>query len=286
MIFKDRTVILTGGSAGVGAAAARLFADAGANLMLVARSKKNLEAIADPLREKTEVRTLAMDVADADACADLVKKTNFEFGGIDILVNNAGAHHRGNLESVEAADLARMIDVNLRAPIVLIRLVLPYLRDAGGGAIVNVGSLAGRTPVPGSAVYAAGKAGLRSLTYSLADELIGSGIKVAVVSPGPIDTGFIMNDIDRVSDLTFSQPLSSAEAVAQAILDLCGNRQTEQSMPAVSGVLTAVTYLMPWAGRLARPALERRGAAVKRRLKAEARKAAAAVKEKAARQGE
>ena len=286
MIFKDKTVILTGGSAGVGAAAARLFADAGANLMLVARSKKNLEAIAEELRDRAEVKTFAMDVADADACADLVKKTNFEFGGIDVLVNNAGAHHRGSFESVETPDLARMIDVNLKAPIVLMRLVLPYLREAGGGAIVNVGSLAGRTPVPGSAVYAASKAGLRSMTYSLADELIDSGIKIAIVSPGPIDTGFIMSDIDRVSDLTFSQPLSSAEAVAQAILDLCGNRQTEQSMPAMSGVLTAVTYLMPWVGRLVRPALERKGAAVKRRLRTAARKAAAEEKEQAARQGE
>lgn len=271
MIFKDKTVIVTGGSEGVGAAAARLFADAGANLMLVARTKKNLDAIAEELRDRSRVETFAMDVADADSCADLFKKTNFEFGRIDVLVNNAGFHQRGPVDAVSPADLGRMIDVNLKAPIMLARIAIPFLRDAGGGAIINVGSLAGRTPVPKSATYAASKAGLRSFTYSLADELHDQNIKVALVSPGPIDTGFIMSDIGRVSDLTFSQPISTAEEVAQAILDLCSNNQTEQSMPRISGVLTTLTYLMPWLGRSLRPMLERRGARVKRELKRKAR---------------
>lgn len=267
MIFKDKTVIVTGGSEGVGAAAARQFAEAGANLLLVARSKKNLESLATELRDKSRVEIFAMDVSDADACVDLFKKANFEFGRIDVLVNNAGYHQRGQFDSVDAADLGKMIDVNLRAPIVLTRLVMPYMREAGGGAIINVGSLAGRTPVPGSVTYAASKAGLRSLTYSLREELDGTDIKVALVSPGPIDTGFIMSDIDKVSDLTFSQPLSTADEVAQVILDLCGNRQVEVSMPWSSGVLTTFSYLMPWLGRWLRPMLERRGANVKAKLK-------------------
>ena len=163
MIFKEKTVIITGGSEGVGAAAARMFAEAGANLLLVARNKKNLEAIAEELRDKTRVEIFAMDVSDADACVDLFKKANFEFGRIDVLVNNAGYHQRGPFTTVDANDLGKMIDVNLKAPIVLTRLALPYMEDEGG-AIINVGSLAGKTPVPNSATYAASKAGLRSLT--------------------------------------------------------------------------------------------------------------------------
>jgi len=271
MIFKDKTVILTGGSEGVGAAAARLFAQAGANLMLVARNRKNLEAIAAELRDKARVAIFPMDVSDADACVDLVKKTLYEFGRIDVLVNNAGFHARGDAESVTADDLARTIDVNLRAPIVLMRLVLPHIRESGGGAIINVASLAGRTPVPGSAAYSASKFGLRAFTFSLAEEIRDSGIKLAVVSPGPITTQFILADIDTTSDLTFSQPLSSAEEVGQAILDLCGNKQREQAMPAISGVLTTLSYLMPWLGRALRPALERKGSRVKKELKAKAR---------------
>ncbi len=273
MIFKDKTVIVTGGSEGVGAAAARKFADAGSNLVLVARSKKKLEAIAAELRDKTSVEIFPMDVRDEDACQNLFKKAAFEFGRVDILVNNAGYHERGPVAKVSAEDLAMIIDVNLRAPIVLTRIALPYLEEADGGAIINVGSLAGRAPIPGSASYAASKAGLRAFTYAIAEEMADSNIKFAVVSPGPIDTGFIMSDIDDVSDITFSQPISTADEVAQAILDLCGNAQREQSMPAISGALTTVMYLMPWLGKWVRPMLERKGARVKRELKA--RRAAA-----------
>lgn len=272
MIFQDKTVIITGGSEGVGAATARQFAEAGANLMLVARNKKNLEKVAEELRDKTRVEIFAMDVSDADACVDVFKKTEFEFGRVDILINNAGYHERGFAETVDATDLGKMIDVNLKAPIMLSRIALPYMREAGGGAIINVGSLAGRTPVPGSATYAASKAGLRSFTYSMHEELRESGIRIGVVSPGPIDTGFIMSDVDIVSDLTFSQPISTADEVAQAILDLCGNNHREKSMPQISGILTMLTYLMPWLGRLARPVLERKGARVKQKLKAQATK--------------
>ena len=275
MIFKDKTVIVTGGSEGVGAATARLFADAGANLMLVARNRKNLEAVAAELRDRARVEIFPMDVSDADSCVDLFKKTLFEFGRIDILVNNAGYHARGNVESVTADELARTIDVNLRAPIMLTRLALPHIRDAGSGAIINVASLAGRTPVPGSAAYSASKFGLRAFTFALAEEIRDSGIKLAVVSPGPISTQFILADIDKTSDLTFSQPMSTAEEVAQAILDLCGNNQREQAMPAISGVLTTVSYLMPWLGRLLRPTLERKGNRVKKELKAKAKAARA-----------
>lgn len=267
MIFRGRTVIVTGASAGVGAATARKFADAGANLVLVARGAENLEAVANDLRERTRVESVAMDVADTRACVELLRKASADFGRIDVLVNNAGCHVRGPAAAVSPEDIARMIDVNLKAPLMLTRLALPHLLANRGGAIINVGSLAGRLPVPGSATYSASKCGLRAFTYAIAEEMRESGIKFAVVSPGPIDTGFIMDDIDTVSDLTMSQPLSTAEDVAQAILDLCGNQQRELAMPAMSGVLTTLSYLFPWLGRQMRPMLERRGQRVKAELK-------------------
>ena len=275
MIFKDKTVIITGGSEGVGAATARLFAEAGANLMLVARNRKNLEASAEELREKSHVEIFAMDVSDADACVDVFKKAKFEFGRVDILVNNAGYHARGNVEAAEPAELARMVDVNLRAPILLTRVALPYLRESGEGAIINVGSLAGRVVYPGAATYSATKAGLRSFTLALAEELRGSAIKIGLVSPGPISTAFIMQDMDAVSDITFSQPMSSAEQVAQSVLDICGNNILDEAIPKRSGILATVIGLMPWLGRLLRPSLERKGQRVKKALKAEAKARAA-----------
>jgi len=275
MIFKDKTVIITGGSEGIGAATARMFAEAGANLMLVARNKKNLEAVAEELRDKTKVEIFAMDVSDADACIDVFKKAKFEFGRVDILVNNAGYNARGLVEEVGATELAKVVDVNLRAPIVLSRIALPYLRESAEGAIINVGSLAGRVIYPGAAVYSASKAGLRSFSLALSEELRGTGIKIGLISPGPVSTAFIMDDMDKVSDITFSQPMSSAEEIAQIVLDLCGNNIREEAVPKRSGVLTTVIGLVPWLGRLLRPRLERKGQRMKKQLKAEARAAAA-----------
>lgn len=266
--FNNKTVIVTGGSEGVGAAVARRFADASANLVLVARNQDNLERVAEELRPKTRVRIVAMDVADTDACVSLFEKAEQEFGNIHVLVNNAGYHERGPVEKIATAGLGRMIDVNLKAPIVLCRIAIPYLRKAGGGAIVNVASLAGRTPVMGAATYSASKFGLRAFTFALGDELAGSGIKVAAVSPGPVDTGFIMSNIDLVADITFSQPLSTADEVAQVVMDLAVNDKRERSMPPASGLLTTLSYLFPRLGRWLRPALLRRGRRVKQRIKA------------------
>ncbi len=270
--FKDKTVIITGGSAGVGAATARKFAEYGANLVLVARSKRNLDRIAEELRGKTRVEIVAMDVSDTDACVNLFKKAEFEFGNINILINNAGYHERGPVESVSVEDLSSMIDVNLKAPIIMCKLAIKYLKQAGGGAIINVASLAGRTPVPLAATYSATKFGLRAFTFALGEELRGSDIKIAAVSPGPIDPGFIMANIDDVTDVTFSQPMSTAEEVAQEILNLTANTKRERSMPPISGLLTTTMYLFPWLGRLVLPLMIRKGRNVKRKLKAQMRR--------------
>ena len=267
MDFKGKTVVITGGSEGVGGATAHAFADAGANLVLAARTRKNLEDVAEELRDKTRVEIFAMDVADTVACSDLLKKAQFEFGSVHVLVNNAGYHQRGPVLTVDSGDLAAMIDVNLRGPIVLSRLAIPMIKEAGEGAIINVASLAGRTPVPGAATYSASKFGMRAFTFALAEELRDTNIKVAAVSPGPIDTGFIMANIDNVTDLTFSQPISTAEEVAQEILNLCSNNKLERSMPPLSGLLTMATYLWPAIGRVMRPLLEKKGQRVKRKLK-------------------
>ena len=204
-----------------------------------------------------------MDVTDADVCVDVFKKAAFEFGHVDVLVNNAGFHARGPVRDVEPADLGRIIDVNLKAPI-----TLPG-GGSTGGAIINVASLHGKLASAGASTYSASKFGLRIFTLALNQELDGTNIKAAVVSPGPVDTGFIMQHLDEVDDIVFSQPMSTAEEVAQCILDLCGNNVREQDMPVSSGILATAAYLMPWIARFIRPALERKGAKVKARLKAE-----------------
>lgn len=265
--LKGITVVITGASMGVGAATARAFFQRGANLVLVARGRDGLETLANALGDPDRIAIEAQDVTDIAAFTRLLERSEQRFGSIDVLVNNAGFHARGPVESITADDIGRMIDVNLKAPMQLTRLSLPYLSKSPSAAVIQVASLAGRTPVPGSASYSASKFGLRAFSLALAEEMGDSGIKFACVSPGPIDTGFIMDDIDAVSDLTFSQPIVTAEQVAEEIVTLVGDGRRDAPMPRLSGYLTTLTYLFPGLGRAVRPMLERKGRRTKDRLK-------------------
>ena len=257
--FENKTVIITGASAGVGAACARLFAHHKAKLVLVARGEATLNIIADELRSQCEVLTVVMNVANNDDCLTLLEKAEATFGAVHVLINNAGMHARGNLETVAPLDVAAMVDINLRAPLLLSSAAIPYLQRAGEGAIVNVGSLAGRAPLQGAATYSATKAGLRAFSYALADELRDSGISVGSVSPGPIDTGFIMDEIDEVEDIVFSQPMSTAQQVAEGIMAVASGDEVEVVLPAASAKLTHISYLFPNLRRRLRPKLYEQG---------------------------
>ena len=259
MNFDGKTVIITGASAGVGAACARAFASLKANLVLVARGQEGLNVISDELSEYCKILTVAMDVADTDGCITLLEKANKEFGQIDVLVNNAGMHSRGDLESVDAIDVGAMVDINLRAPFILSCAAIPYLKKSVSGAIVMVGSLAGMAPLQGAATYSGTKSGLRAFTYAISDELRDTGIHVGLVSPGPIDTGFIMTEIDKVEDIVFSQPMSNTKEVADAIVRIAKGDAVEITMPASSGKLVTLSYLFPALRRLLRPALYKKG---------------------------
>ncbi|MDG1311243.1 MAG: SDR family NAD(P)-dependent oxidoreductase [Porticoccaceae bacterium] len=258
--FAGKTVVVTGASAGVGAACARAFAGQNAKLVLVARGRTGLNNMAKELRgNRCEVLTVAMDVSSTEECLKLLKKAEAKFGSVDVVINNAGMHSRGDLESVDPNDVASMVDINLRAPMVLSCAAIPFLRRAGAGAIVNIGSLAGRTPLQGAATYSGTKAGLRAFTYALADELKEANINVGVVSPGPVDTGFIMDEIDQVEDIVFSQPMSSAEQVAEAVVAIASGKETEISMPSFGARMTTLSYLFPGLRRRLRPKLYEQG---------------------------
>lgn len=257
--FEHKTIIITGASAGVGAACARAFAAQNAKLVLVARGETKLQTIAEELRAQCEVLTVVMDVASNEDCLALLNKAETAFGAVHIIINNAGMHSRGDLEKIEPRDVAAMVDINLRAPLLLSCAAIPYLRRGGSGAIVNIGSLAGRAPLQGAATYSATKAGLRAFSHALADELRDTGIAVGVVSPGPIDTGFIMDEIDAVEDIVFSQPMSSTEQVAEAVLKVAAGEETEIVLPASSAKLTHLSYLFPRLRRLLRPKLYAQG---------------------------
>jgi len=259
MEIAGKTVLVTGGSAGVGFATAQRFLQFGANVAIVARDEARLGQAAQRLGGGDRVATIAWDAADIARADAVFAGVEQRFGALHVLVNNAGCNQRGVLESLSEAELLRVADTNFRAPLALSRAVLPYMRRAGQGAIVNVASLAGRIPLPHETVYSATKFGLRAFTLALGRELAGSGISASVVSPGPISTGFILDDIDGVPDIVFSQPMSSAEEVAELIVRCARDGKAERALPVLSGWLANIGYLLPPLARALRPAMERRG---------------------------
>ncbi len=265
--FVNKTVVVTGASSGIGAAAARQFAAEGANVVLVARNAETLAKVCDAIHNQDRTLAVPTDVTDLEGVTALLERAEQRFGAIHVLVNNAGFNSRGPVEHRPVGELTRVIDINLTAPVAISRLALPYLRRAGQGAIVNVASLAGRLPLADEAVYSASKFGLRVFSFALAQELRGSSIRVSTVSPGPVDTEFIRPHLDEIPDLVFSQPMSTAEDIATVILDCAHHGPLERPVPKLSGYLTTLGYLFPKLARALNPLMESLGRRAKRRYR-------------------
>jgi short-subunit dehydrogenase len=257
-VREQRVALITGASSGIGLAVARQLSARATRVALVARTERTLN---DAAREMGG-EAFVCDMNDLSAVAALPAKVVERMGALDIVVNNAGLHHRGPLLSVEPLALGDMITVNLAAPIVLCRAAVPLLRNPGN--IVNVASLAGMVPMPLQVTYGASKAGLRAFSRALREELVGSGVTVSVISPGPVDTGFFGAELERVADVVFSQPMRTADQVANAIVRCIDEGTPEIALPWLSGKLCTLGYLSPLLTRLLRPAMEKRGARNKR----------------------
>jgi NAD(P)-dependent dehydrogenase (short-subunit alcohol dehydrogenase family) len=190
--LADQVVILTGASSGIGEAAARRLARAGAKLVISARRADRLEALArdlDPSGQR--VLAVAADVTEDLGRRRLVDEALRQYGRIDALVNNAGYGTRGPVELVPMELIRRNFETNVFALIALTQLVVPHLRARGSGRIVNIGSVAGRIARPLSSVYDSTKHALEAITDGLRGELKPFGIEVVLIRPGFILTGFV-----------------------------------------------------------------------------------------------
>lgn len=177
---RGKRTLITGASRGLGAYIARAFAAEGADLVLSARDAGKLEGVARACEDEgASVRAVSADVSrDADR-ARLVE----EAGAIDILVNNAGVEVAIAFTDQTPGDIDAQLSTNLAAPLDLAARVIPGMVERGGGVIVNVSSISGKSPTPYNAVYTATKHGLCSFTASLAIELEGTGVHVGTVCP-------------------------------------------------------------------------------------------------------
>jgi short-subunit dehydrogenase len=213
---KNRAAI-TGASSGIGKATALAFARAGIDVALVSRSREKLQAVVKEAQALgVEAKAYVVDLAKVENVRTEMEAIAADFAPIDILVNNAGMGYTGTLDETPLGDWQKVLDLNLTSVFQAIVGILPSMRDRGKGTIVNVASIAGKTPFPGWGAYSVSKAGLIALSKTLAAEERPNGIRVVTFSPGAVntpiwDTETVSADLDRAAMLT-------PEIVAQSIL--------------------------------------------------------------------
>ncbi|MGI9598820.1 MAG: SDR family NAD(P)-dependent oxidoreductase [Acidimicrobiales bacterium] len=184
MELQGAHVLITGASRGIGAAMASSFAAAGARVSIAARSTAALEEVARPI----DAAPFTVDLADADQTERLIATVEAEAGPIDVLMNNAGIETTEHFHTVDSDALRQVARVNLEAPMVLTRQVLPQMLDRNRGHLGFTSSLAGTSGFPGLTPYGATKAGLTNFVAGLRLELRDTDIHTTVITPGPVDT--------------------------------------------------------------------------------------------------
>ncbi|MFB0516073.1 MAG: SDR family NAD(P)-dependent oxidoreductase [Candidatus Neomarinimicrobiota bacterium] len=193
MSLKEKTVLITGASSGIGAACAEAFAQAGATLVLAARRRERLEALQQGLQARfgTHAFIMAVDISQAAEVEQAFASLPPVGREVDILVNNAGTVKGLDPEwVVSPADVDLMIDTNIKGLITMTRLCLPGMIERGSGHVINIGSISGQEVYPGGSVYCATKFATRALTRGLKLDLLGSPIRVTSIDPGMVETEF------------------------------------------------------------------------------------------------
>ena len=190
MNIKNKVTIVTGASMGIGAATAKLLWKGGAQVVLVARSKDKLTALAKELPGSFVVVT---DMSDVAAVKKMIAKVQKKFGKIDILINNAGRGIYGAIENTDIAQYKKIIDLNVIGPLVAMQTVVPIMRLQGAGVIVNVSSMVSKNYFPFLGAYASTKYALNAISLTARAELEKDNIKVCVMHPTMTDTDFGKN---------------------------------------------------------------------------------------------
>lgn len=225
MRFKDRVVIIAGGGCGLGRAVALAFSREGAVPVVMDISEENArDTAAEVEASGGRVLALKVDATAGPEVKDAVSRVIRELGKIDILINNVGWTESANFLETDETLWRKSLDINLMAPLHFCRQVLPHMVDRRYGRVVNIASVAGRQPRPMAVVYSAAKAGVISLTRSLAVAMAPHNIRVNSVSPCTIDTGLLKQEDPEhlgpiLKQVTLGR-LSQPEKVASAVLFL------------------------------------------------------------------
>lgn len=243
----EKTALITGASSGIGAEFARLHAERGGDVVLVARRADKLEAVAADIRTRLgrEARVVAADLTDESAPAALIETLKRDRVDVEYLVNNAGFGGRGRFHEREWVDDRAMIQLNIVALTALTRLVLPDFVARNRGRILNVSSIASLMPGPLQAVYFATKAYVTSFSNAVAEELSDTNVTVTALMPGATQTEFAaVSDMEK-TDLFKSA--ASARAVAQVGYDamMAGKREEFAGLTTGQRLMMNAAPLMP-----------------------------------------
>jgi len=234
--LHGRTALVTGGSRGIGAAIARSLAEAGAAVAVNYRERAGeanalVKAIA---KEGGRAMAIAADVSQSDAVARMVQRVKSELGSIGILINNAGVAITRDIQDLSEADFDQTIAVNLKSVFLCTQAVLPMMRSAGWGRIVNISSGAARGAGAIGPHYNASKAGMEGLTRGYAARLVKEGITVNAVAPSLIETDMMKGQHNLVSRIPVGR-FGKAEEVATAVMMLLDNAYMTGQTIALSG---------------------------------------------------
>lgn len=227
---ERETALITGASAGIGEALARCFAEAGFDLVLVARSEDKLNRLAQTLATDygAQCWVIPSDLSKANAAAKLERDVRALELSVDALVNNAGILEQAGFTETSPARHLQLLKLNVVAVTELLARFVPPMVERGQGRILNVGSIAAFQPVPYLATYAATKSYVLSLTESLSEELRDTGVTVTALCPGITATDMV-STVQKANDRMARLPgflIGDAQSVAQAGFDACMNGET------------------------------------------------------------
>jgi 3-oxoacyl-[acyl-carrier protein] reductase len=218
MKLKGRVVLVTGAGRGIGRAIAHAFAAAGANLVLLGKTKKNLLDVQKELKDSGVTTVVfAADVADEGAVARAVAAAEQQLGAVDVLVNNAGIYANAPVDRMDTLIFDRILAVNLRGPFLLARAVLPGMRARKRGHIVNISSTAGRRGFAGGGAYCASKFGLAGLSEAMMYEARTANVRVTCVFPSTVNTDLVKKSGMELKAERAIQPEDVAEAVVALV---------------------------------------------------------------------
>ncbi|MDQ5826597.1 MAG: SDR family oxidoreductase [Chloroflexota bacterium] len=254
--FMDKSVVITGGSRGLGLIMARLLADEGARVTILARNQEELDRAAEDIAQGgADVLAFRCDVTDRQEVENTLRRVIEHRGRIDVLINNAGIIQVGPVEHMQLEDFEDAMKVHMWGPLYAMQAVIPHMKREGGGRIVNISSIGGKVAVPHLLPYVTSKFALVGLSDGMRAELAKDNIQVTTVAPGLMRTGSPYNALfkgDREKEfglfmLLGTLPLSamSAQRAARQIIEACRNGNPDLTTTIQARMMIVASTLFP-----------------------------------------